>query len=65
MIEIERFFSLGKRYYGMGLIVTKLEETELTSIVLSVFVMNLFKILHRNNEIILLFLFVFLIICLY
>lgn len=31
----------------MGLIVTKLEETQLTSIALSVFVMNLFKIQKR------------------
>ncbi len=46
-IEVERSFSLGKRCYGMGLIVTKLEETQLTSIALSVFVMNLFKIHHR------------------
>lgn len=46
-IEVERSFSLGKRCYGMGLIVTKLEKTQLTSIALSVFVMNLFKIHHR------------------
>ncbi len=43
-IEVERSFSLSKRCYGMGCIVTKLEETQLTSIALSVFVMNLFKI---------------------
>lgn len=41
---MERCFSLNKRCYGMGCIVTKLEETQLTSIALSVFVMNLFKI---------------------
>ena len=46
-IEVERAFSLGKRCYGMGLIVTKLETTQLTSIALSVFVMNLFKIQKR------------------
>lgn len=46
-IEVERSFSLGKRCYGMGLIVTKLEQTQLTSIALSVFVMNLFKIHQR------------------
>ena len=46
-IEVERSFSLGKHCYGMGLIVTKLEETQLTSVALSVFVMNLFKIHHR------------------
>lgn len=40
---MERAFSLDKRCYGMGLITTKLEETQLVSIVLSVFVSNLFK----------------------
>lgn len=53
-IEVERAFSLCKRCYGMGLIVTKLEETQLTSIALSVFVMNLFKIQKRIFSIILL-----------
>lgn len=43
-IAIEREFSLEKRCYGLGRIVTKLEETQLTSIALSVFVANLFKI---------------------
>lgn len=42
-IEVERALSLDKRCYGMGLITTKLEETQLTSIALSVFVSNLFK----------------------
>jgi len=46
-IEVERFFSRSKRCYGMGCIVTKLEETQLTSIALSVFVSNLFKIQKR------------------
>lgn len=46
-IEVERSFSLGKRCYGMSCITTKLEETQLTSIALSVFVMNLFKIQRR------------------
>ncbi len=46
-IEVERSFSLSKRCYGMGCIVTKLEETQLTSIALSVFVTNLFKIYKR------------------
>lgn len=41
---MERAFSLGKRCYGMGLIVTKLEETQLTTIALSVFMTNLFMI---------------------
>lgn len=42
-IEVERAFSLDKRCYGMGMITTKLEETQLTSIALSVFVSNLFR----------------------
>lgn len=46
-IEVERSFSLSKRCYGMGLIRTKLYDTTLTSIALSVFVMNLFKIQSR------------------
>ncbi len=46
-IEAERTFSLSKRCYGMGCIVTKLEETQLTSIALSVFVTNLFQIQKR------------------
>ena len=46
-IEVERTFSLSKRYFGMGLIITKLEETQLTTIALSVFVTNLFKIQRR------------------
>ena len=43
-IEVERQFSLGKRCYNLGLIKTKLKGTTMTSIALSVFVMNLFKI---------------------
>ena len=46
-IEVERSFSLSKRCYGMGCITTKLEETQLTSIALSVFVTNLFRIQRR------------------
>ena len=46
-IEVERTFSLSKRCYGMSCITTKLEETQLTSIALSVFVTNLFKIQRR------------------
>ena len=49
-IEVERVFSLSKRCYGMGLIVTKLEETQLTTIALSVFVTNLFKIQRRIHS---------------
>ena len=46
-IAVEREFSREKRCYGLGRIVTKLEETQLTSIALSVFVANLFKIQRR------------------
>ncbi len=46
-IEVERTFSLSKRCYVMGCITTKLEEMQLTSIALSVFVTNLFKIQKR------------------
>ena len=46
-IGVERYFSLSKRCYGMGCITTKLEATQLTSIALSVFVTNLFKIQRR------------------
>lgn len=42
--EVERFFSREKRTCGAALIVTKLEETTLSSIALSVFVANLFGI---------------------
>jgi hypothetical protein len=40
-IEVERTFSISKRCYGMDQIVTKFEETQLTSIALSVFVLYL------------------------
>ena len=46
-IEVERTFSLSKRCYGMSCITTKLEGTQLTSIALSVFVTNLFRIQRR------------------
>lgn len=46
-IEVERSFSLSKRCYGLGLIKTKLYDTTLTSIALSVFVTNLYKIQSR------------------
>ena len=41
-IEVERFFSREKRCAGAGLIMTKLEQTTLASIALSVFVANIF-----------------------
>lgn len=43
-IEVERFFSTGKRCNGAGLIVTKLEETTLSSIAMSILVTNLFAV---------------------
>lgn len=46
-IEVERFFSRSKRCFSMGRIVTKLETTQLTSVALSVFVSNLFRIQRR------------------
>ena len=47
-IEVERFFSVEKRCNGAGLIMTKLAETTLASIALSVFVTNLFAIPISN-----------------
>lgn len=49
-LEVEWAFSLSKRCYGMGLIVVKLEETQLTTIALSVFVTNLFKLQRRIHS---------------
>lgn len=46
-IEVEREFSVEKHSYGLGLIVSKLEETQLTSIALSVLTANLFKMQRR------------------
>ena len=43
-IEVERFFSVEKRCNGAGLIMTKLAETTLASVALSVYVTNLFAI---------------------
>jgi hypothetical protein len=48
-IGVERFFSLGKRCNGMGLITTRLEETSITVISLSVLVTNLFRHTSANN----------------
>lgn len=43
-IEVERFFSTGKRCNGAGLIMTKLEETTLCSIAMTILVTNLFAV---------------------
>jgi len=45
-VEVERRFSLAKRKCGLGLIVTKLEETISHSIAMSIVVLNLRKIQH-------------------
>lgn len=42
-IEVERFFSRERNSFGAGLILTKLAETTLTSIALSVLAANIFK----------------------
>jgi len=47
-IEIERFFSTGKRCNGADLIMSKLEETSLCSIALSILVTNLFAVDLRS-----------------
>lgn len=46
-IEVECRFTLTKRCYGMGKIMTKLEDTQFTSIVLSVFVANIARMQQR------------------
>lgn len=43
-IEIERAFSLAKRCYGLGKLVTKLDETTRSSIMLSIIAMNVAKL---------------------
>ncbi len=48
-IGVERFFSLGKRCCGMGLIRTRLEETSRTAVCLSVLVTNLFGHSYDQN----------------
>lgn len=45
-VEVERRFSLAKRKCGMGIVVTKLEETISHSIAMSIVVLNLRKIQH-------------------
>jgi IS5 family transposase len=43
--EVERRFSLAKRKYGMGMLYTRLQETTMSSIALSILLMNLNKVL--------------------
>ena len=52
-VEVERRFSLAKRKCGMGMIVTKLEETISHSIAMSVVVLNLRKIQHALLQVLL------------
>jgi len=52
-VEVERRFSLAKRKCGLGLIVTKLEETISHSIAMSVVVLNLRKIQHTLLQVLL------------
>ena len=47
-VEVERSFSLAKRCYGLGRIVTKLDTTTRSSIGLSILVMNVAHIVARS-----------------
>ena len=47
-IEVERSFSLAKRCYGLGKIMTKLDVTTRSSIALSILVMNVGRIAARS-----------------
>ena len=43
-IEVERRFSIANRKFGLGLLLTKRENTTRTSIVLSVIAMNISRV---------------------
>ena len=43
-IEVERRFSLAKRKYGLGMLYTKLQETTMSTVALSILLMNLNKV---------------------
>jgi len=45
-VEVERKFSLAKRKCGMGMIMTKLPETAMHSIAMSIIILNLKKVLY-------------------
>lgn len=47
-VEVERSFSLAKRCYGLGKIMTKLDVTTRSSIALSILVMNVGRIAARS-----------------
>ena len=46
-VEVERTFSLAKRCYGLGRIMTKLDVTTRSSIALSILMMNVVRIVAR------------------
>lgn len=56
-VEVERAYSLAKRKHGLGLIRTRLYETSLSVISLSILVMNIAKIFCADFETMLLFFF--------
>ena len=56
-VEVERSFSLAKRCYGLGRIMTKLDVTTRSSIALSILVMNVARIAARSLRKILIWLF--------
>ncbi|NLX92959.1 MAG: IS5 family transposase [Clostridiales bacterium] len=60
-IEVERKFSLAKRKCGMGMIMTKLPETAMHSIAMSIITLNLRKVLFALFDLVK-FLFYFLLI---
>ena len=47
-VEVERTFSLAKRSYGLGKIMTKLDTTTRGSVVLSILTMNVARIMARS-----------------
>ena len=47
-VEVERSFSLAKRCYGLGRIMTKLDVTTRSSVALSILVMNVARIAARS-----------------
>ena len=56
-VEVERSFSLAKRCYGLGRIMTKLDVTTRSSIALSILVMNVARIVAHSLRKILIWLF--------
>jgi len=50
-IEVERRFSLAKRKYGLGTLYTRLQETSLCAVALSILLLNLNKVLFCGKNI--------------